>query len=239
MFEVYGKGPCGKSPCLAQLPSTDTLQCDKKGRGGPEDPCSECRHFNGPYGRCVLEEKSFNDVLWADMINRRPTYDLAAEMPRDCQRTPSSAVPQPIVSENIKPDWHGESREALMQKPPFLPQEVRDRPRAYLVPPRVTKAQAKAKLKGQAFLANEQRKRDRANAVPALPVPRMLSEWSQPPLTPAHYGGVARIEVHYHYTQAQGGAATASNLSPNYNAPVATQPVCTLSLYRLVGYVHH
>lgn len=45
----------------------------------------------------------------------------------------------------VKSDWQGGSRAAPMPQPPMLPNEVCDHPRAYLTPPRISKAKAKSK----------------------------------------------------------------------------------------------
>jgi len=44
------------------------MKCDKKGRGGEDDLCSECRHFGG---RCQrVEKQSYNDAVWNLMMKR-------------------------------------------------------------------------------------------------------------------------------------------------------------------------
>lgn len=97
------------------MPSVLThRQCDKIGRSGDDDPCSECRHFGGPHCNCRLAESlSYTDEVWDQTILRNEGGS-------------------PIDSAHVKSDWRGETREQLLQKPDYLPAFIRQSPRAYL-----------------------------------------------------------------------------------------------------------
>ncbi|KAK0352959.1 hypothetical protein LTR02_006237 [Friedmanniomyces endolithicus] len=127
--------------CLAKM-----LPCDKKGRGGIDDPCSECRWFGGEDCNCVLSVgSSYNDVIWSVMETReRSGYDLPAVKGREAPYGKLGAkIPMPISQARLRPDWKGESREELLGKPDMLPDYVRTLPRAYLVPPGRTSKEAR------------------------------------------------------------------------------------------------
>ncbi|KAK1070894.1 hypothetical protein LTR74_003806 [Friedmanniomyces endolithicus] len=127
--------------CLAKM-----LPCDKKGRGGIDDPCSECRWFGGEDCKCVLAVgSSYNDQIWAVMETReRCGYDLPAVKGREAPYGKLGAkIPTPIAQARLRPDWKGESREELLGKPDMLPDYVRSTPRAYLVPPGRTSREAR------------------------------------------------------------------------------------------------
>ncbi|KAK1075703.1 hypothetical protein LTR74_000111 [Friedmanniomyces endolithicus] len=122
------------------------LPCDKKGRGGVDDPCSECRWFGGVACECSLSvNSSYNDVVWSVMETReRSGYDLPPMRGRDAgYGTGGTKTPTPIAQDRLRPDWKGESREELLGKPDMLPDYVRSTPRAYLVPPGRTLREAK------------------------------------------------------------------------------------------------
>lgn len=112
-------------------------QCDKKGRGGEDDPCSECRWFGGQNCRCrLIPDSSYNDQLWSVMMLRAEyDYNLPPQKGRD-EVKPGKAPPAPMSDARLKADWRGESRAQLMAKPDMLPSYIRQRPRAYLAPPR-------------------------------------------------------------------------------------------------------
>lgn len=114
------------------------MQCDKKGRHGDDDPCSECRWFGGESCKCFLAaDTSYNDQLFKQMLVRgRYDYTLADNKSRDAPRGHKKVTPAPMPNHRIKPDWTGETRERLLAKPDMLPAFVRALPRAYLVPPR-------------------------------------------------------------------------------------------------------
>ena len=144
---------------------TNVKQCDKAGRGGKEDPCSECRHFGGPNCQCVLvKAQSYNDMLWKEMMKRRNAgYTLPAEADRKAAKAPTKdkpnpPVPSPMPANKVKLDWQGESETTLLESKPFIPAYVRALPRAYLVPPENLSSQEK---KSQMWHAQEaKRKRD-------------------------------------------------------------------------------
>ncbi|PZC93251.1 hypothetical protein A1F95_07469 [Pyrenophora tritici-repentis] len=130
--------------CTQQL-----RECDKVGRGGNDDPCSECRHFGGPRSNCRLAETlSYNDHAWGQMITRSETgFDLAPLKHREDPirghknkktniREPDR-LPVPIDNAFLKSDWRGETREQLLQKSDFLAPFVRKLPRACVVPPHI------------------------------------------------------------------------------------------------------
>ena len=121
---------------------TNVKQCDKAGRGGKDDPCSQCRHFGGPNCQCVLvNNASYNDQLWKVMMTRRGAdYDLPPEHDRCAAKAfpkdkSNPSVPGPMPADKVKADWHGDSVEQLLASEPFIPAYVRAFPRAYLVPP--------------------------------------------------------------------------------------------------------
>ncbi|KAK0917356.1 hypothetical protein LTR02_000221 [Friedmanniomyces endolithicus] len=123
------------------------LPCDKKGRGGIDDPCSECRWFGGEDCNCLLAVgSSYNDQIWAVMETReRSGYDLPAVKGREAPYGKLGAkIPTPIAQSRLRPDWKGESREELLGKPDMLPDYVHSFPRAYLVPPGRTSREARA-----------------------------------------------------------------------------------------------
>ncbi|PVH95231.1 hypothetical protein DM02DRAFT_618039 [Periconia macrospinosa] len=132
------------SRCVQQL-----RPCDKEGRGGVDDPCSECRHFGGPGCKCVLAPKNtYNNVVWHLMINQ-PHFDhkLAAQRSRDepigrkldkATGQSTGGNPQiPMPDKDVKPGWRGKTKEQLLAEDDLLPACVRELPRAYVVPPPV------------------------------------------------------------------------------------------------------
>lgn len=116
------------------------MQCDKKGRGGDQDPCSECRWFGGSNCKCALSGCTYNDQLWRQMITRASFgHNLAAPKPRDFVAAPGKPAPAPMPEEKLIKDWRGLTREQVMASPlDILPSGVRELPRAYVVPPRLT-----------------------------------------------------------------------------------------------------
>lgn len=141
------------------------VQCDKKGRGGDDDPCSECRWFGGESCRCsIASDTSYNDQLWGVMMTRgNADYTLPPNRSREVGRI-GKAPPAPMPDAKVKVGWEGATKDQLLAKADMLPRFVRDLPRAYLVPPR---ASAKVK-KSKAFKANEdKRKRDTNRDAPS------------------------------------------------------------------------
>lgn len=131
--------------------STNFTQCDKVGRdAGGKDPCSECRWFGGDDGGryCdVAEYSSVNDALWKIMIDAweteytlpEQTHRLAPPETVDWEDYPPGYVkppPTPMAEENVKADWQGKSKEELLNTPSWIPSDMREHPRAYLVPAR-------------------------------------------------------------------------------------------------------
>lgn len=53
-------------------------------------------------------------------------------------------APVPMADRLVKGDWHGLTREELIQEPNLIPDYARKCPRAYLVPPRNSHAQKKS-----------------------------------------------------------------------------------------------
>ncbi|KAL8834430.1 MAG: hypothetical protein Q9170_003752 [Blastenia crenularia] len=122
------------SRCLERV-----YPCDKKGRGGGDDPCSECRWFGGENCQCVLvDDSSYNDSVWRLMMKRGPDnqYTLPAYRGREVGNW--KKTPQPMSAKNVKSDWKGEPKEALLNKGDMLAPAVRVLPRAHLVPPRIS-----------------------------------------------------------------------------------------------------
>jgi hypothetical protein len=120
---------------------TNCAQCDKKGRGGEDDPCSECRWFGGENCKCtLLANSSYNDQIWAVMMKRGKDHDytLPADKNREEGSKKAKSAPQPMPAAKVKANWQGETKEALLSKADMLPPGVRDCPRAYLVPPRTS-----------------------------------------------------------------------------------------------------
>jgi hypothetical protein len=119
---------------------------------------------------------SYNDQAWGQMMHRSATgFDLAQPKARDAligKKTDKKTgkvtgkQPMPMPEHEVKPDWHGKTKEQLLGSPDFLPAFVRRLPRAYLVPPRV----------------NEDRKRRNAT-YGALNRPSALAS-TRPPATP-------------------------------------------------------
>jgi hypothetical protein len=106
-------------------------QCDKLNRGGNDDPCSECRQFGGPGCQCTLSSQlTYNTVVWDQMIARSASeYNLAQ------LESTTGKITSPMPDHEVKIGWVGDSKEALLKKPDFLPAHVRQLPRAYVVPP--------------------------------------------------------------------------------------------------------
>lgn len=114
------------------------VQCDKKGRGGEDDPCSECRWFGGQSCKCSLAlDTTYNDQLWGVMITR-DDHTLGPFNSRAVGKSGKSP-PVPIPDAKIKAGWQGETKDQLLAKGDMLPSYVRELPRAYLVPPRTSR----------------------------------------------------------------------------------------------------
>jgi hypothetical protein len=137
-----------------QLPSGPTCRrcadlqrpCDKEGRGGLDDPCSECRWYGGEGCACVLYALSLNDALWGLMVTRRKQgfnlpefrarnyFNFGHGMGKDGQK------PKPMPTSELKKDgWVGETQAQLEAKGDMLLPDMRKNPRKYLDPPVVSK----------------------------------------------------------------------------------------------------
>lgn len=110
------------------------ISCDKRGGGGLNDPCSECRWFGGLSCECVLATNtSYSDELWKQMLAREPfDYALPSATSREAPLGEERVAPSPMPDNKVKHGWEGESREELLRKPDMLPSYVRGLPRAYL-----------------------------------------------------------------------------------------------------------
>ena len=139
--------------------ATKALRCDKAGRDpGPEDPCSECRHFGGDKAQCVRQSAvTMNSAQWQLFITReKQDFTLPAFRPRDetivSRSDRPSFVPQAMGSDKVKPDWRGETREALLARPDLLTEDIRCHPRKYFYPPGQSRTKAKATAKNERML---------------------------------------------------------------------------------------
>ena len=113
---------------------TELLQCDKQGRPGDDDPCSECRQFGGENRQCVLApDISYNKVVWDQMVKHGPPYTLPPPTNPLLGKKKKPATPMP--AHRVRDDWVGQSRVELLAKQDFLPAGVRERPRAFVVDP--------------------------------------------------------------------------------------------------------
>ncbi|KAM0706795.1 hypothetical protein Q7P35_006125 [Cladosporium inversicolor] len=141
--------------CLLKM-----LKCDKVGRAaGGDDPCSECRWFAGNPGAqpCVLSKtNTVNDALCRMMLNAPSSaYMLPEQIHRltppkgkatkDGKPRAVKPAPAPMAAEDIKAGWDGKTKEELVDLPSWIPQDMREHPRAYLVPARESHNIAKAK----------------------------------------------------------------------------------------------
>ncbi|KAK4900348.1 hypothetical protein LTR27_002573 [Elasticomyces elasticus] len=134
-----GEGGCTR--CLSKY-----LVCDKKGRGeGVEDPCSECRWFGGPGCKCTITNKSYNDFMFKEMLNRpKEGYTLPPFKHRSRGSGKKNPDALPMLDTELKEGWSGKTREELIDKEDMLPSHVREVPRAYLTFPRQSAGAAKA-----------------------------------------------------------------------------------------------
>ncbi|KAF1989498.1 hypothetical protein K402DRAFT_274002 [Aulographum hederae CBS 113979] len=172
--------------------------CDKKARGTENDPCSECRWFGGANCRCTLAtDTSYNDQIWAVMMarGRDKNYTLPADKSREEGGKKAKSAPQPMPANSVKAGWQGETREALLNKADMLPSGVRDCPRAYLGPPRMSAAAKKSLAWKETGL-----KRELESAAESMPPPTFYSraplyvlptfppppEFERPPASSAH-----------------------------------------------------
>ncbi|THY40709.1 hypothetical protein D6C98_09545 [Aureobasidium pullulans] len=135
-------------PCLSAF-----RICDKKGRiGDSTDPCSECRHFGGPGStrQCQLVASSYNDRLWQALMDMAPfRYIMGPPKSRtDAKKVkgkhgePDTYI-TPGAMPNVRPDWRGLSRADVLAQPSILPDGVRQWPRAFLVPGRLSNTRQK------------------------------------------------------------------------------------------------
>lgn len=163
------------------------MKCDKKGREGSDDPCSECRHFGGENTQYLLDNnKSWNNAVWEAMMNRRFTndynvaYTLAAYDPSknrsDTNKFGYTRKPMP----NIKPDWQGQTKEQLRGSGDLLNPEIRKLPRAFVVPPKEKNNKErhhKPELKGKRPAPGIS-----SDHTPAAPMPDRLPRLEEPKL---------------------------------------------------------
>ena len=214
-------------PASSQLikwyPLADNAQCDKKGRGGTDDPCSECRWFGGDNCICtLLVNTSYNDQIWSVMIKRGPAvgYSLPADKSREEGSKKSTSAPKPMPANKVKADWQGETREALLNKADMLPPGMRELPRAYLVPPRPSTATKK----GQAWkTTGDKRKRESdastsSSSVVGLPPFPPRPTFARPPADPMQGEVVATSysweKNEYTHTYAMGATVTGRATTP-------------------------
>lgn len=54
-------------------------------------------------------------------------------------------APVPMATHDIKADWRGKTKEELVDMPSWIPQDMREHPRAYLVPARESRNNTKSK----------------------------------------------------------------------------------------------
>ncbi len=201
-----------RSQPLKYILSANSAQCDKKGRGGQNDPCSECRWFGGANCICTLNTtSSYNDKAWHTMINRGPQnfYSLPDYKPRhegSWIHPPKKSglpkvrsTPEPMPAEKIKADWKGASRAELLARVDMLHPDVRARPRSYVVPPR----DAGVVQKVQAFNKENKGKRKRQSDVNVSPAagastaPPQLPEGLLPPKEVPGFGQVTDVSYSY------------------------------------------
>lgn len=138
-----------------------SAQCDKPAHApGKEDPCSECRWFNGGGPDCVAVDRSRNDEIWAVMMKRK-NYGFALDAhidrtaaPKPTTKKLTTADGRKVFEKQARPaptpmvvgdDWKGMTKDALLEKPDWIPAEVRAHPRAYLEPPAPSKTQQRNK----------------------------------------------------------------------------------------------
>ncbi|GAM82129.1 hypothetical protein ANO11243_001080 [Dothideomycetidae sp. 11243] len=180
--------------------------CDKRGRGGDDDPCSECRWFGGKACKCkLMDQSSYNDQMFAAMLERR-AWDYALAPPKDRTtprgKGPLKSPPTPMPDDQVKPGWRGQSREQVLAKPEMIPSFVRERPRAYLVSPRPSvRARKSAEHRGLQLGGPSQVS---SSAAPQAPSPATFPADEFPPPFPypppqAHprYGSVLSITWMY------------------------------------------
>ncbi|CAD0114039.1 unnamed protein product [Aureobasidium uvarum] len=126
------------------LEGTRNWMCDKLKHdvNDPLDPCSECRQFGGANHECTLEPSlSYNEVVYNLMKNRiEEGYTLLP--PKD--RTEGTEEENAGPMTQVKEGWKGETQEELLAKPDFLPEGVRDCPRAYVTDPGKSERTAKS-----------------------------------------------------------------------------------------------
>lgn len=105
---------------------------DKKHTGG-SNPCEECRWYGGrdPLG-CRPSTSNYNDSAWNKMIVR-PDFNYT--LPKGFGNARVGDKVESMDAQKILPDWRGKSRENLECSPDWLPDDVRQHPRAYLEPP--------------------------------------------------------------------------------------------------------
>ncbi|KAH6633268.1 hypothetical protein C7974DRAFT_452516 [Boeremia exigua] len=177
----------------------EAIQCDKLGRPGSDDPCSECRWFaGGPATKCTLSlNTSLNDTCWNLMISRgNHGYTLPEPRPKDqAKQVPAKALqdlarqgrplpPVPSPMNGVRADWKGETKEELLAKPHPLPPQVRAHPRAYLVLPRVSSTLQKIRTWNATSTQGDGKRKLDDQATPAL-LPAAPSPLQQylPPIT--------------------------------------------------------
>jgi hypothetical protein len=82
----------------------------------------------------------------------------------------------------VKPDWQGETKEALLDKGDMILAEVRAFPRAYLFPPRLTSVSKHTLDEDIDQRANEALPMPNSGGVQLLPWPT----FQRPPINPEH-----------------------------------------------------
>jgi hypothetical protein len=138
-----------------QIPSGPTCRrcadlqrpCDKQGRGGLDDPCSECRWYGGENSKCVIYPPGLNDVLWNLMTTRvKQGFNLPEFRARDyfnfshgMGKGKDGKPPKPMPTSALKNGWVGETQEQLKVKDDMLSSDMRKNPRKYLDPPALSK----------------------------------------------------------------------------------------------------
>ena len=175
MFTLRPSGKFTLDKCCSYA---NPVQCDKKGRGGLDDPCSECRWFGGKSCKCILaKNSSYNDQLWATMMKRADLgYTLPPYKGSDVAKE-NKAPREPMPDDSVKADWQGETKEQVLAKGDMLPSSVRDTPRAYLVPPRLSATANRA----ETFVPSKSATHPHASSPTPSAAPILGASFPQPP----------------------------------------------------------
>ncbi|KAK5685588.1 hypothetical protein LTR17_027084, partial [Elasticomyces elasticus] len=135
------------------------VACDKPGRGGTDDPCSECRYFGGPEAECVLSEKlTYNDAAFRTMEKRRKE---GFTLPSFKERSATSKGE--MRADRLMREWRGQPKEGIEAQPDMLPAGARAHPRAFLEPP----GDSASTAKGSRHNLNEKKAATKGNKRPA------------------------------------------------------------------------